>query len=380
MNITRGKNPGALKVGVYGPEGVGNSTFASCFPGAVFCDTEGSTSHMDVARFDKPEKWMDIHAAVDWTLQHPDQVGTFVLDTADWAEKLGARYVCQEEPINKSGDTRGWDSIEAPGYGKGYVYLKAAFQKLLDKMSEMTEKGVNVVITAHALLRKFEQPDELGAYDRWALKLNEKNVAPLIKEWADMVLFVNFRTDVVKSPDGKTKGRGGQKRVMYTQHSACWDAKNRFGLDDELPFDFQQIAHLFQDHAPAEEVHEPEPAKPAPLEIKPATASVTTTETIPGVGKPAGKTKKAKVSTARPDSMKSEDKDKDALLAEVWKKMCEAGVPDPNCLQGVVAEKGYYDVNVLIRDYDTEFIEGCLIGAWDAVRELCQTKYNNLPF
>ena len=49
MNISRGKIQSALKVGIYGPEGVGKTTFASQFPGAVFIDTEGSTRHMDVA-------------------------------------------------------------------------------------------------------------------------------------------------------------------------------------------------------------------------------------------------------------------------------------------------------------------------------------------
>ena len=37
------------------------------------------------------------------------------------------------------------------------------------------------------------------------------------------------------------------------------------------------------------------------------------------------------------------------------------------------------DLKTLIRDYDTEFIEGCLIEAWDTVNKLCQTKINNLP-
>ena len=31
---------------------------------------------------------------------------------------------------------------------------------------------------------------------------------------------------------------------MYTSHHPCWDAKNRFGLKDELDFDYAQIAHI----------------------------------------------------------------------------------------------------------------------------------------
>lgn len=44
MEITRGKIQKAKKVVIYGPEGIGKSTFAARFPGAVFIDTEGSTN------------------------------------------------------------------------------------------------------------------------------------------------------------------------------------------------------------------------------------------------------------------------------------------------------------------------------------------------
>ena len=42
MNITRGKIKSAQKVVIYGPEGIGKSTFASQFPNPLFIDTEGS--------------------------------------------------------------------------------------------------------------------------------------------------------------------------------------------------------------------------------------------------------------------------------------------------------------------------------------------------
>ena len=53
MEIIKGVIPCAKKVVVYGPEGIGKSTFASKFPDPVFIDTEGSTNSMDVARLPK---------------------------------------------------------------------------------------------------------------------------------------------------------------------------------------------------------------------------------------------------------------------------------------------------------------------------------------
>ena len=43
--------------------------------------------------------------------------------------------------------------------------------RFLNLLDEVINAGMNVVLTAHAQIRKFEQPDELGAYDRFELKL-----------------------------------------------------------------------------------------------------------------------------------------------------------------------------------------------------------------
>ena len=94
--------------------------------------------------------------------------------------------------------------IEDFGYGKGYTYLKEEFGKLLDLLEDVLHAGHNVVMTAHAQLSKFEQPDEMGQYDRWTMKTS-KQVAPLIREWCDMLLFANYKTIVVKDGDGKTR-------------------------------------------------------------------------------------------------------------------------------------------------------------------------------
>ena len=70
MEIIRGKIPSAKKVVIYGPEGIGKSTFASHFPDPVFIDTEGSTNAMDVARFPKASSWQMLLDQVDYIRIH----------------------------------------------------------------------------------------------------------------------------------------------------------------------------------------------------------------------------------------------------------------------------------------------------------------------
>ena len=234
LAVSKGVVPRAQKVVVYGTEGIGKTTFASRFPDPLFIDTEGGTDHLDVARTERPGSWEALMAQVR-AVRSERPCGTLVVDTLDWAERL-----CTAHLMAKNG----WASVETPGYGKGYTALAEEFGRLLDALSDVAEAGVNVVCTAHADVRKFERPDEEASYDRWELKL-QKKVAPMVKEWADALLFVDFKTIVEKADAGmgrqKGKARGGKLRVMRADHAASWDAKNRWGLPDELPFDFERI-------------------------------------------------------------------------------------------------------------------------------------------
>ena len=239
--ITDGIVHGAIKAVVYGPEGIGKSTFASKFPNPLFIDTEGSTKKLNVKRLPKPTSWQMLKDEItDVINERPCK--TLVIDTADWAERLCVESVCR---------SHGKKGIEDFGYGNGYTYVAEEWGRFLNQLQDVIDiANINVVLTAHAIIRKFEQPNEMGAYDRYELKLGKKTTAqtsPLTKEWADMVLFANYKTFSVAADDKgkKHKAQGGQ-RVMYTSHHPCWDAKNRDGLAEELPFDFEQIRYVIE--------------------------------------------------------------------------------------------------------------------------------------
>lgn len=341
MNITRGKIRKAQKVVIYGSEGIGKSTFASQFPDPLFIDTEGSTNHLDVARMDSPSSWEMLAQQIKWVHENKP-CKTLVIDTADWAEKLCSAYVVA---------TRGQGSIksiEEFGYGKGYTFLEEEFVKMLHKLQELVDAGINVVITAHAIMRKFEQPDEMGAYDRWELKLHNKRVAPLIKEWADMVLFANYKTLVIKdSKTGKSKGQGGH-RVMYTTHSPVWDAKNRHDLPEELEFSFESIKHIFND---APEIRQSEtPIKKGP-KINP---------------------------TAKPEQQAIENEN-DGIPKALADLMKLNNVTESE-IQAAVAGRGYYPADTPIENYDPAFVQGVLIGAWEQVFAMIQENREEVPF
>ena len=378
MEITRGKIPCAKKVVIYGPEGIGKSTFASQFPDPVFIDTEGSTNNMDISRLPAPTSWSMLLEEVRYIMQNPSACKTLVIDTADWAEQLCSAAVCGK--YQKSG-------IEDFGYGKGYVFLQEEFGRLLNLLTELVEqKKVNVVLTAHAKMRKFEQPDEMGAYDRWEMKLS-KNVSPMVKEWADMVLFANYKTHVIKV-DGKNKAQGG-RRVIYTTHHSCWDAKNRYGLSDELPFEYSSISGVI------EETAVPEDAKPAPEKAQPAkqqTVSVpdkSTTERPKPQATPAPK-EPAPAESGEQMSMNLPEPDTsdiqiDPRVPKSLRDLMVANHVSQWDLENVVEARGYVPAETKIWDYDTVnpgIVEGLLVPCWDQVMGMIREmrEKQEIPF
>ena len=240
MKITKGKRARAQKVVIYGTEGIGKSSLASQFPEPLFIDTEGSTDNMNVARLDKPTSWIMLNNQIAFVKANPTVCKTLVIDTIDWAESLCVDNLCA---------MHGKKGIEDFGYGNGYVYAKEEMGRFLNKLQDLIEIGINVVLTAHAQIRKFELPDEMGSYDKYELKLGKKTssqTAPLVKEWADLLLFCNYKTYLISQEKSTKKKAQGNQRVMYTEHNPAWDAKNRHGLPSELPLDYNSIAHIFK--------------------------------------------------------------------------------------------------------------------------------------
>lgn len=377
MEITKGKIQKAKKVVIYGPEGIGKSTFAAQFPGAVFIDTEGSTNDMDVARLPRPTSWNMLFDEIDYIKTHPDECKTLVIDTIDWAELFCVEHICATH--NKKG-------IEDFGYGNGYVYTKEEFGRFLNKLSDLIEVGVNVVLTAHAQLRKFEQPDELGAYDRWELKLGKKTqsqTSPLVKEWADMLLFANYKTfSIAIDKDGKKhKGQGG-KRTMYTQHHPCWDAKNRFGLPEECEFSYEVIRNIIERSKSESKVKE-EPVQKQADPVKKESEKQTESFMQTPIDADEEVDFNAAASPVENETYKQTELfHLNDYIPKALQDLMYPNLVSEEEIMEAVYERGFFPRGTPFQNLPGEFVDGCLIGAWPQVLDVIKgmrSKYN-IPF
>lgn len=322
IKIGRLKKP--VKAVFYGLEGTGKSSLAAKAPDPLFLDTERGTTYLDVKRIDEFSGWESLLATINEIAQDPDCCKTLVIDTADWAEQMTIQHICTK--YKQTG-------LESFGYGKGYTYLAEEFTKMLKACDAVIASGKNVIIVAHARVRKQELPEEMGAFDHWELKLS-KQCAPLLAEWPDLLLFLNYKIYVSGTENGSKKAGGG-KRMMYATHHPCWDAKNRFGLPDEMELDYKHLSPLFTGE-------------------------------------------QSNLDTPTPEDSSSAASSED-VLTELAQRLEKDAVTEEQFRRVVVA-KGHYTESVPTSEYSPEFFAKWAFPHWEKIVAMIQADPEYTPF
>ena len=352
-----------IKTVIYGQEGVGKTSLAACFPGSVFIDCEGSTTKMNLRRLPKPTSWEMLKQELQYILENHKEKGyqTVNIDTFDWAERLAIQELCNEHKVN---------GIEGLGYGKGWEYEAEKIGRFLDYTEDLIKAGINVTLLCHAITRKASIPEADAEFDHWELKLGNKTtnkIAPLLKEWSDMTLFLAFKTNVMAiDSQGKKHKATSCSRVMYTTKTAWWDAKNRFCLPDELPLAYESITAIFSDNTAiskqevpvqhmidkaveagipvslndAQQVYPPDPNNNSEPWDKPETSDELQTQHI-----------------------------LDGIAPELAQLMAASQVT-PEEIQAVVSIKGYFPADMPVKDYPMDFVNGWILVWWQQITEM----------
>jgi len=237
-SIQKGRAIMPRRVMLYGVHGVGKSTFGAMAEQPIFITTEEGTNDIDCDRFPLATRYADVLASLSGLYTDEHDYQTVVIDSLDWLERLIWSEVCAK---------RGVETIEDIGYAKGYVFALTQWREVLSGLDALrTERGMQVILIAHAAIEKFANP-ETDTYDRYSPRL-QKLASALIQEWADEVLFATYRVHTKTTKEGfdrkRTQGIGTGERILRTTERPAHLAKNRLNLPDELPLDYRVFAGL----------------------------------------------------------------------------------------------------------------------------------------
>jgi hypothetical protein len=260
-SISRNSAMRAPRVMLYGPHGIGKSTFGASAPAPIFIQTEDGLGTLDVDHFPLAKTYQDVVDAIGVLYAEDHAFQTAVIDSLDWLDTLiladiNSRFEAKEL-----------------AYGKGAVIAADYWRQVLDGLNALrNDRNMAVILLAHAQVKRFDSP-EVEPFDRYSPKLQERSSA-LVQEWCDAVFFANFKLFVTKSEVGfnreVARGMTTGERVMYTTEKPAFLAKNRYSLPESLPLSW---------HAFAGSLRPADPVSPAaPAANTPAAESAAETE------------------------------------------------------------------------------------------------------
>ena len=237
-SIISGPQPGPRRLLCYGTPGIGKSTFAAGAERPVFIPTEDGLNEIDCHRFPMATSLAQVLDALASLYQEDHGFKTVVIDSLDWLERLIWAEVCLKRNV---------PSIEDIAYGKGYTFALSHWRDVLDGLSALrNERGMTVVLLAHAKVERFENP-ETESFDRYAPRLH-KTACAMVIEWCDEVLFANYKVFTKATDEGfnrtRVQGIGTGERILRTSERPAHIAKNRLCLPDELPLDWRALSEF----------------------------------------------------------------------------------------------------------------------------------------
>ena len=247
------------RIVLYGVEGIGKTCIAANAPNPIFIQTEDGVSgsmpdgtpvltHINqnggavlplATSYDDVRGVLAALASDD----HDHAFKTLVVDSLDWLEPLIWKKVVADNPLTDKG--KPVSSIEDYGFGKGYGLALNIWTDFKDALAYLrAHKGMSVVLLAHHEVKRFDDPST-EPYDRYQPKLHKAANAKM-KEWADCILFANYRVSTTQVDTGfnntKTRAIGSGDRLLFTEERPAFIAKNRFAMPAEIALDWNALS------------------------------------------------------------------------------------------------------------------------------------------
>ncbi len=234
LKLTSGVNNKPLLITIYGTDHTGKSTVGSKFPNPIFIDIEKGTDLLNVNRY-QPSNFDEVLEILRSLYSDTQGFETIVIDTIDWVEKMADKKICLDNNVSSLGDL---------AWGTGIRKQKDLMLSIIDSLCAISQHTrMGVVILGHAKQKRFDDPEQEHAYDRYHMAING-DVFDKIRERSDAVFFVCKDIKVVVDQGNKMlkpKGISTGKVLCHTGESAGFYAKNRFEMPPFFEFNYDNI-------------------------------------------------------------------------------------------------------------------------------------------
>jgi hypothetical protein len=247
------------RVLIYGPPGIGKTSLASEFPLPIFLQIEdGTPNDLELQSFGQLTSYDQVMEAITALYTEEHSGATVVLDSLDKLEPLLWAKICTDNQ---------WLSIEAPGYGRGYVTADQAWRELLEGLNALRrDKHMGVVLIAHSTIDTVNDPTT-ASYSQYNIRLHKRAIG-IVQDEMDAVLFLNQDVSLLQNdpkakagPGTRLRAAGGGNRFIHATPRPAYVAKNRFGLPDKIQYEKGHGYETMKSHFPGEAPSETETRK-----------------------------------------------------------------------------------------------------------------------
>lgn len=223
---TSGRQTVPRRTLIYGPHGVGKTTWCSQWPEPVLLPTEDGFAHVDVVATERLTSPEDVHAAIVECVS--SEFKTVILDSVDWLESMI------------------WKQLSESGFsmdfGKGNLEVRRRMGIILDALNQVRDSGKHILLVGHAAQIHVEHPNGMS-WDQMAVSVS-KHSRSIISEWCDEILFCEQEMSVSTKEEGfgrkRNIGIDRRTRVLHTVGKPAFQAKNRVpGLKER--FDLTEV-------------------------------------------------------------------------------------------------------------------------------------------
>ena len=217
------------RVLLYGPPKIGKTSLASEFPNPVFLQVEeGTPGDLELTSFGKLNTFDELMDSLGALYSEDHDRKTVVVDSLDKAEPMVWAKACADN---------GWPSIEAPGYGKGYVEADRVWRELFEGLNALRlDRGMTILLIAHSTVTTF--PNPAGAeYPRWDIRLHKRALG-MVQDEMDAILMLGHEPAIKTEDTGFGKKRatatGGPARWIYCEGRPSHVAGSRYAMPEKV--------------------------------------------------------------------------------------------------------------------------------------------------